>query len=299
MGRHLDPRVLCRKANAVLCCLVLAADQAAPGVMALVDHVEGVVTVLGLAVEGKLVRGLAVGHLVHAEPLVGGLEQARLVFPDIVDVVDDVGQGVLHVDGQDLPVGLALVEQRHDAEHLDLLDLAGAGDGLADLAHVERVVVAAGPRLGVHGAGVLPRLRERAVVVDVAVVREAVAHEAQRALLCVLDDGVEGLGLGDLELGVGPARDLDDHVEDGAGRDGGRRGGEQRDVVERRHGRAVVLNVHAVLEGILRGDASGRVCCGWGSGAGRSRPALEELVLDCEQAVVSWRRRQHAGSGAP
>ena len=45
-------------------------------------------------------------------------------------------------------------------------------------------------------------------------VREAVADVAQTAPLDVLLDGVEGLLLGDLHLGVGPAGDLDDHVQD-------------------------------------------------------------------------------------
>ena len=44
--------------------------------------------------------------------------------------------------------------------------------------------------------------------------REAVANEAQTTLLNVLLDGVEWLLLGDLKLGVGPAGDLDNHVED-------------------------------------------------------------------------------------
>lgn len=45
-------------------------------------------------------------------------------------------------------------------------------------------------------------------------VGEAVTDEAQLALLDVLLDRVECLLLGDLHLCVGPAGDLDDHVED-------------------------------------------------------------------------------------
>jgi hypothetical protein len=41
-------------------------------------------------------------------------------------------------------------------------------------------------------------LREGAVVPEVALVGEAVAHEAELALLGVLEDGVERLLLGDL-----------------------------------------------------------------------------------------------------
>ena len=42
------------------------------------------------------------------------------------------------------------------------------------------------------------------VVPDVALVREAIAHEAQLALLGVLEDRVEVLRLADLHLGVAP-----------------------------------------------------------------------------------------------
>ena len=57
-------------------------------------------------------------------------------------------------------------------------------------------------------------LRECAVIPDVAIVGETVADEAQLALLDVLLDGVEWLLLGGFHLGVGPAGDLNNHVED-------------------------------------------------------------------------------------
>lgn len=85
-------------------------------------------------------------------------------------------------------------------------------------------------------------LGESTVVPDVAVVGEAVADESEFALLDVLLDGVEGLLLGDLHLGVGPSGDLDDHVQDAIVEIC-----EERDVVEGRDDVAVVLDVHAVL----------------------------------------------------
>jgi hypothetical protein len=60
------------------------------------------------------------------------------------------------------------------------------------------------------------------------VVGEAVAHVAQAALLDVLLDGIERLFLGDLHLGISPAGDFDDHVEDAIALIC-----EERDVVER------------------------------------------------------------------
>lgn len=77
---------------------------------------------------------------------------------DILDVVQFPGEGILDVDDDDLPVGLALIEERHDTEDLDLLDLSDIADLLADLADVEWVVVALGFRLGVGGRRVLPGL---------------------------------------------------------------------------------------------------------------------------------------------
>lgn len=73
-------------------------------------------------------------------------------------------------------------------------------------------------------------------------VREAVAHVAQAALLDVLFDGVERLFLGDFHLGVGPAGDLDDHVEDSITPIG-----EERDVVERGDDLAVMFDEDAMF----------------------------------------------------
>ena len=78
---------------------------------------------------------------------------------DILNVVELGGEGVVHIDHNDLPVGFLLVEQGHDAEDLDLLDLAGIADELTDFADVERVVVTLGLGLRVDSVGVLPGLR--------------------------------------------------------------------------------------------------------------------------------------------
>lgn len=73
-------------------------------------------------------------------------------------------------------------------------------------------------------------------------VGKAVAHVAQAALLDVLLDGIERLLLGDLHLGVGPAGDLDDHVEDAIALIG-----EKRDVMERGDDLAVLFDVDAMF----------------------------------------------------
>jgi hypothetical protein len=158
--------------------------------------------VLALASEGELVLGLAIGDLVDAEPLVGGAEETGQVALDVLNVVELGSKRVVDVNDDDLPVGLLLVEEGHDAEDLDLLDLAGVADKLTDLADIERVVVALGLGLRVNGVGVLPGLGEATVVPEVALVGEAVADVAELALLDVLLDGVEELLLGDLSVAL-------------------------------------------------------------------------------------------------
>jgi hypothetical protein len=138
-----------------------ASDETAPGFVALVDDLGGVLLVLSLTREGEGVLGLSIGDLVDAEPLVGGTDETGEVPLDVLDVVQLGGKGVLNIDDNDLPVGLTLIEESHDTEHLDLLDLANVANLLADLADIERVVVALGLGLGVRGGGILPGLRNR------------------------------------------------------------------------------------------------------------------------------------------
>ena len=75
---------------------------------------------------------------------------------------------------------------------------------------------------------------------------ETVPHESQFALLDVLLDGIEVLVLGDLLLGICPAWDFHDHVEDLW--TGGGRGGEEGDVVPWGDDDAVLLKVDPVFE---------------------------------------------------
>jgi hypothetical protein len=162
-----------------------------------------------------LVLRLSVRDLVDTEPLVGGAEKAREVTLNILNVVELGGKRVVHVNDNDLPVGLFFVQESHDTEDLDLLDLTGVTDEFTDFANVQWVVITLGLGFRVDDIGVFPGLltlvlilvafncmsthaREGTVVPEVALVGEAVADEAQLALLGVLLDGVEELFLGDL-----------------------------------------------------------------------------------------------------
>lgn len=107
-----------------------------------------------------MVLGLSIGDLVDTEPLVGSAEKAREVALDILNVVELGSQRILDVNNNDLPVSLLLIEQSHDTEDLDLLDLTGVADELTNLTDIERVVIALSLGLRVNSVRVLPGLRE-------------------------------------------------------------------------------------------------------------------------------------------
>lgn len=194
------------------------------------------------------------------EPLIRSSNETWEMTLDVLDVIEFGRQRVVDVDDDDLPVCLALVEESHDSKNLDLLNLSGVTDLFAYFADIQGVIVALGFGLDVGYTRVLPRLcarvspsttslctfrthlRERAIVPDVTVVGEAVAHKAQPVPLDVLLDGVHELVLRDLHLRVRPTWHLDDHVEDAVVLVG-----EERNIVKRRHDIVSTLHVDSVI----------------------------------------------------
>lgn len=234
--------------NAVV--VVRSALKRFPGLVALANNVLGVLSVLALTAEGELVLRLAIRDLVDAEPLVSSTQKTREVTLNILNVVDLGSVGVLDINSDDLPVSLTLVEEGHDTQDLDLLDLASVANSLTDLANVERIVVTNGLSFRMGVVRVLPSLRERTVVVNITLVGEAVTHKTELALLGVLNDGVELLLLGNLELSVSPAGNFNHHVQNGLL---GVR--VQGNIMERRHNLAgVVLDVNLVLWSVFSAD---------------------------------------------
>ena len=151
---------------------------------------------------------------------------------DVVDVIELVSQGIVDIDCENLPIRLALVDERHVAQDFDPDDGAALVDSLSDLAHVDRVAVALAFGRLVRVVGILPRLRDGAVIPNVALkpksiliifpsieifsfylVGKAIGDESQFALLHVLLDGIHLFAEVDFHLSVGPARNFDDHVE--------------------------------------------------------------------------------------
>lgn len=225
----------------------LASDQATPRLVAFVDYLGSVFLVFGLAGERESVLRFSIGDLVDPEPFVGSPDKAGEMALNILNVVQLGRKGVLDVDDDDFPVGLAFVEEGHDTKDLDLLDLADIADLLADLANVKGIIVSLGLSFGMRLSGVFPGLRESAVVPDVPVVRETVANVSQPAFLDILLDRIEGLLLGDLHLCIGPARNLDDHIENAIVLVS-----EERNVVEGRDDGSVLLNEHTMLKSVGR-----------------------------------------------
>lgn len=145
--------------------------------MTFMDYLHSVLFVLCLAGECECVLRLAIGNLVDPvvthkywivtngeriyipEPLISGTNETRKMPLDVLDVVQLGREGIQDIDDDDLPVGLSLIEERHDTEDLYLLDLADVSDLLADLTDIERVVVAFCLGLGVSLGGVFPSLR--------------------------------------------------------------------------------------------------------------------------------------------
>lgn len=79
----------------------------------------------------------------------------------VLNVVQLGSQRILDINDDDLPVGLAFIQESHDAENLDLFDLANVAYLLANLTDIERVVVTLGLGLSVGLRGVLPGLRDQ------------------------------------------------------------------------------------------------------------------------------------------
>lgn len=195
----------------------LTGDQTTPRFVALMDDLRSITAILGLAREGKLVLRLTVRDLVDTEPLVRGTDQTREMLFDVLDVIQLGGNRIIHIDHDHLPVRLAFIKEGHYTKHLNLLDLTSVSNGLADFNNVKRVVVAVGLGVRVGEGGVLPRLGEGSVVPNVTLVGERIANVAQLALLRVLLEGVKRVPLADLDLGVGPARDLNNKVQNAVG----------------------------------------------------------------------------------
>jgi hypothetical protein len=77
---------------------------------------------------------------------------------NVFDVIEFGGQRVCYVNDNDLPVRLTLVQEGHNTENLDLLDLSDVPNLLADFANIEWVIIALGFSLSMRLGRVFPSL---------------------------------------------------------------------------------------------------------------------------------------------
>ena len=79
---------------------------------------------------------------------------------NIFNVIQFGSKGVLNIDDDDLPVGLAFVEKSHDTENLDLLYLTDIANLFANLADIQGVIVTLGFGLCMSLGRIFPGLGE-------------------------------------------------------------------------------------------------------------------------------------------
>lgn len=67
-------------------------------------------------------------------------------------------QRIVDINSEDLPIGLTLIQESHDTEDLDLLDLTGSGNLLTDFNDINRIVITTSLGLRVRMVGIFPSL---------------------------------------------------------------------------------------------------------------------------------------------
>jgi hypothetical protein len=80
---------------------------------------------------------------------------------NILNIVQLGRERVLDVDDEDLPVGLPFIKESHDAEDFNLFNLPYITHLFADLADVQRIVVAVGLGLAVLLSRIFPSLPKK------------------------------------------------------------------------------------------------------------------------------------------
>jgi len=233
---------------------IMAINQPLPCLMSLPDNIIGILLVLALPRESKLVLRLSIWDLIDTEPLIGGPEEAWEVTLNIFNVVEFRGQWVLLIDHNDLPVGFLLIKKGHNTKDFDALDLARGSDELTNFTYIKWVVVTLSLSLRMDVLWVFPSLRESTIVPQISLVGETIADVAKLALLDILLNGVQRFFLADLHLCVGPPWDLNNHVEESL-----LLIGIERNIVEWRNYVAISLDVDTMVKGVRLGNFSHRV----------------------------------------
>jgi hypothetical protein len=140
------------------------------------DNFSGAFLALGLAREGEIDFWLAIGNLVDARICVRTTKRGRRHETENTpnhSLVARIKPGRCfstssmsfrfheNINHDHFPIDFALLQQGHDAENLDLLNLSDISNPFADFADVERVIVTLGLGLSVSLCWVFPGLPKR------------------------------------------------------------------------------------------------------------------------------------------
>jgi hypothetical protein len=135
-------------------------DETFPCFVAFFDDFEGVLLVLAFTTESEGILLLAIGNLSLAHPtntkddegterylvnspeFIRSTEKSREMSFNVFNVVEFGSERVIHVDGDDFPIGFTLVEESHGPQDFDLFDLSWISDFFANLADINWIIVA-------------------------------------------------------------------------------------------------------------------------------------------------------------
>lgn len=157
----------------------LTRDQPTPCFVAFMNNLGSIFFVLGFTRERKRILWFSIRNLVNPklkppstslsqlmffffclvpEPFISRTNQTRQMPLHIFYIVEFRSERIGHVHDENFPIRFAFIEESHDTEYFDLFDLTYVADLFADLADVERVVVAFGFGLDVRLGGIFPCL---------------------------------------------------------------------------------------------------------------------------------------------
>merc|ERR1719477_252902 len=114
------------------------------------------------------------------------------LLPALITTSNNIlSKRIIHINSNQFPVSLALVDHCENTQHFDLDHSAPLVNGLTNLTNINRIIVtlAVGGWVGV--VWILPCLRDCPVVPNIPMVREAVSHVPKLALLDILLDRVQ------------------------------------------------------------------------------------------------------------
>ena len=109
----LVPRVLIGRVSQVKAGLVflrIAINELFPLLVTVLQNLQREIATLWLVVEGEFVMHLAVGHLVDAEPLARAGQQTRKQTLHVLQIVEFLGQRIVHVHYDELPGEQTLID---------------------------------------------------------------------------------------------------------------------------------------------------------------------------------------------